>query len=266
LFSGKISDFRLPIGERGGPELRSTVSLRGALLLLMASACSPTSEPIAPVPSTGSISGRVRLDGKGWPDERLKRLEEGIQVSGFDLKTAESLRVDSSGHMADVYVAVTKGLKQPKRTIPARPVVIKMEGLIYKPRVVGIMTGQTLEFHNLDDAPHNPHDKSQRTPPFGRGMQPQDGPQTRVFTAAESAVVIKCDVHPWMLAWVHVSDHPFFAVTGADGRYVLDGLPPGDYEVTAWHERFKEASRIATVKVEAGKIATLDFEFKSPKP
>lgn len=75
---------------------------------------------------------------------------------------------------------------------------------------------------------------------------------------------VRCDVHPWMWAWVHVSDHPFFAVTAIDGTYSINGMPPGEYEILAWHERFKEKPLIANVRIEAGKTAALDFKFEAP--
>jgi hypothetical protein len=64
---------------------------------------------------------------------------------------------------------------------------------------------------------------------------------------------------------LHVSDHPYFAVTALDGRYALTELPPGDYEVLAWHERFQRKFLISKVKVEAGRTATLDFTFHAPR-
>ena len=63
---------------------------------------------------------------------------------------------------------------------------------------------------------------------------------------------VKCDVHPWMGAFVHVLDHPFFSVTGDDGTFTISGLPPGNYTVTAWHETLGEQQQ-ADVKVEEGK-------------
>jgi hypothetical protein len=86
-----------------------------------------------------------------------------------------------------------------------------------------------------------------------------------VFHRAELAINIKCDVHPWMFGWIHVSDHPFFAVTGIDGKYSIPGLPPGEFEILAWHERFQSAPLVAKVKVVGNETATLDFTFEAPR-
>ena len=71
-------------------------------------------------------------------------------------------------------------------------------------------------------------------------------------------VVVRCDVHAWMSAYLLVTDSPF-AVTGADGSFSLAGLPPGSYTVTAWHERLGE--KAATVSVPAAGGAEVDFTF-----
>ena len=72
---------------------------------------------------------------------------------------------------------------------------------------------------------------------FNLGMTP-GSVTTRAFTSPETMVVFKCDVHTWMSAYAGVMAHPYFAVTGSDGRFTLQGLPPGDYTVAAWHEKF----------------------------
>jgi len=73
-------------------------------------------------------------------------------------------------------------------------------------------------------------------------------------------VTVKCNVHPWMKAYVGVQRHPFFAVTGADGTFSLKGLPPGDYVIEAWHEKYPAIQQNVTVGAKESK--TLDFSFK----
>ena len=71
-------------------------------------------------------------------------------------------------------------------------------------------------------------------------------------------VPFKCDVHPWMFAWVGVVDHPFFAVTGADGSFSLEGLPPGTYTIEAWHESLGAQTQTVTIgEQETGDITFL---------
>jgi hypothetical protein len=77
------------------------------------------------------------------------------------------------------------------------------------------------------------------------------------------AVSVRCDLHPWMQAWLGVVDHPYFAVTGADGRYRLADVPPGDYTVAVWHERFGTQETSVTV-VPRGDVEA-SFTYSAPR-
>ncbi len=70
---------------------------------------------------------------------------------------------------------------------------------------------------------------------------------THRFTSREVMVPFKCDVHPWMHAYIGVLDHPFFAVTGPDGTFSLKGLPPGTYTIEAWHEELGTMTQSVTI-------------------
>jgi hypothetical protein len=74
---------------------------------------------------------------------------------------------------------------------------------------------------------------------------------------------LKCEVHPWMSAYVGVFNSPFYAVTGDDGSFTLKGVPPGEYTVEAWHERY--GIRTVKVKVERSGTATADFTYAAAK-
>ena len=92
-------------------------------------------------------------------------------------------------------------------------------------------------------------------------MAPGARPLKRTFSRPEVMIPIKCNVHPWMRAYVGVVSHPFFAVTGADGSFEISGIPPGDYVVEAWHERFGTAEQNVTVGEK--ETQTTDFSFQS---
>jgi hypothetical protein len=84
---------------------------------------------------------------------------------------------------------------------------------------------------------------------------------TRTFTAPEVMVSFKCDVHSWMTAYAGVVRHPYFAVTGPDGRFTLEGLPAGEYVVEAWHEKF--GTREVRVKVQPRETREIAFVFNA---
>ncbi len=85
---------------------------------------------------------------------------------------------------------------------------------------------------------------------------------THTFTAKEVMVPFKCDVHGWMNAYVGVLDHPYFAVTDADGKFELKTLPPGTYTIEAWHEKLGTTTQSVTIGAKETKDVT--FHFKAP--
>ena len=82
---------------------------------------------------------------------------------------------------------------------------------------------------------------------------------TKSFGKAEGMFMIKCDVHPWMSAYVGAFTHPFFSVTGTDGKFTISGLDPGTYEITAWHERL--GTQTASITVGANDTKAQNFKF-----
>ena len=85
---------------------------------------------------------------------------------------------------------------------------------------------------------------------------------SKKFEKSEAPFAVKCDVHPWMSAWVAVFDHSFFTVTKQDGKFSLAGLPAGTYDVVAWHEKLGEQT--ASITVGADETKAQDFSFKKP--
>jgi hypothetical protein len=124
------------------------------------------------------------------------------------------------------------------------------------------MVGQTLKLKNSDGLLHNVHALPKVNTPFNMAMPANRTEADTKFGKEEGMFLIKCDVHPWMSAYVGVFANPFFAVSGKDGKFSIGGLPDGTYEVEAWHEKL--GVKTGTVTVAAGKSATLDFAFAPP--
>jgi uncharacterized protein (DUF2141 family) len=82
----------------------------------------------------------------------------------------------------------------------------------------------------------------------------------KVFDQAEVMIPVKCDVHPWMNGWIGVQNHPYATVTGDDGAFSLKNLPPGEYEIEAWHEKYGTTTQ--KVKVGPKENKTIEFTFK----
>jgi len=175
----------------------------------------------------------------------------------------EMLVLGSSNTMGNVMVWVSKGLPAGKTwPAPKTPVTLDQKGCMYVPHVQGIMVGQAYRILNSDGILHNVHALPKINRSFNRPMPATVKESTATFDKAEAVFQIKCDVHPWMSAYVGAFTHPFFTVTSADGKYTISGLDPGTYEITAWHERL--GTQTASVTVGATGTKTQDFKFAVP--
>jgi plastocyanin len=128
---------------------------------------------------------------------------------------------------------------------PSKPAQMDQQQCVYIPRVVVVPVGGTVEFLNSDLLLHNLHSVSTENPTFNR-TQPKGRTIPVVFKKPET-VRVDCDLHTWMRAWVVVAEHPFYAVTGANGEFVLDNVPPGKYTLKIWQEALGTVTREVTV-------------------
>jgi plastocyanin len=175
------------------------------------------------------------------------------------LKT-ETVAVGQDRGLQNVFVYVKDGLGDLRFPVPATPAVLDQRGCRYTPRVIGVQVGQPVQILNSDRTFHNVHAVGQTNSEFNVAQPSVGMTMTHTFTTREVMVPFKCDVHLWMHAWVGVLDHPFFAVTTADGSFSLAGLPPGTYTVEAWHESLGTQTMQVTVAPKA--VAMAPFTFK----
>jgi plastocyanin len=128
---------------------------------------------------------------------------------------------------------------------PSKPVQMDQQQCVYVPRIVIVPVGGTVEFLNNDRLLHNLHSVSTENPTFNR-TQPKGRTIPMVFKKPE-IVRIDCDLHTWMRAYVVVAEHPFYAVTGPNGEFALENVPPGKYTLKVWQELLGTTSREVTV-------------------
>ncbi len=173
-----------------------------------------------------------------------------------------------SDTLQNVLVYVSKGLEDGQFEPTKTPALLDQVGCVYTPHVVAVMVGQPLEVRNSDATLHNVMSTPRDNPPFNFGMPVKDGVQKMEFKYAEMKMNTKCFMHPWMSGYIHVLEHPFFAVTGADGTFTIQGLPPGEYEISVLHEAslVQPTPATATVKVAAGETKKdVDFTYEVKK-
>jgi plastocyanin len=214
-------------------------------------------------PAASSVTGTVIFEGKVPNLPPLAMDADPVCAKKHPKPVpAEMLVLGSGNTMANIMVYVTKGLPAKTWPAPATPVTLDQVGCLYKPHVMGIMVGQPYRILNSDGVLHNIHTLPKVNPMFNSAMPASRKELTTKFDKPEAIFQIKCDVHPWMSAYIGVFTHPFFSVTGPDGKFSITGLDPGTYEITAWHERLGTQS--ATVTVGANETKPQNFKFISP--
>jgi plastocyanin len=211
----------------------------------------------------GSISGTATFDGKAPTLKPLSVAAEPICAKQHDSVPNEMLVLGTGNTMANVLVRVVSGLPAGKTyPAPTAPVTMDQHGCQYKPHVMGIMVGQPFKVLNSDGILHNVHALPKVNATFNMAMPPTRKEASATFGKEEGMFVIKCDVHPWMQSYMGVFSHPFFAVTGPDGKYTIKDLPAGTYEIEAWHEKL--GVQKSKVTVGASDTQTASFKFAAP--
>ena len=218
-----------------------------------------TTNPVDPA-TAGSVTGSIRFAGTAPKSEPIA-MQSDPYCSGQGAASTETVVVGSGGGLQNVFVYVKDGLGNLQFPVPATPVTLDQRGCVYRPHVFGIQVGQPLEIVNSDETLHNVHAIPQSNREFNRGQALKGMKHTHVFSTKEVLVPFKCDVHKWMTAFVGVVDHPFHAVTAANGTFQLTGLPPGTYTIEAVHETL--GAQTQSVTIGPSETKDLSFTFKT---
>ncbi|MBI4459129.1 MAG: carboxypeptidase regulatory-like domain-containing protein [Acidobacteria bacterium] len=223
------------------------------------STAAPAAAPVDPA-TAGSIAGKVNFEGQ--PPARVRIRMDATPACTE--KNKEPVYADevlvNNGTLANVFVYVKDGLGNRTFPAPTQEVVLDQDGCVYHPHVFGLMIGQKLRIKNSDPTNHNIHPMPANNREWNVSQPPGGEEMIRDFPRAEVMIPVKCNVHPWMKAYVGVVPHPYFAVTGSDGSFELKGLPPGDYTIEAWHEKYGTVEQKVTVGPKESK--TVDFAIK----
>lgn len=172
--------------------------------------------------------------------------------------------VGTNGGLGNVFVRITA------REGGAIPVVPRTEkplldqvGCLYEPYILGVMTNQALVIRNSDPVMHNVNCTSKAGNPVFNIAQTRQGQEDiKFFTKPELFVSLQCNVHPWMFAYIGVVEHPFFAVSSANGSFEMPpGLPAGRYTIEAVHR--KAGTVTADLEVKADGVAPIRIEMNA---
>ncbi len=172
---------------------------------------------------------------------------------------ADNIVVNDNATLRNVFVFVNGGLEGLSFVPPSPPVRIDQRGCLYQSHVLGVMARQPILIVNDDPTLHNIHAQPRINREFNVG-QPNQGQQTtRTFTQPEVMIHVKCDVHTRMSMYIGVLDHPYFSVTGDDGSFRIDGLPPGTIVIEDCHEVFGIQTQSVTIAYQENK--EVDFTY-----
>jgi len=246
-----------------------------SLLLLIAAGCGGGEAPQSEVPAapeqpgeavdaatTGTIRGVVLVNGDFPPPKQVSFGAEAACSAAQTGPVYFDTALAQGGKLQNAFVWVKQGLEGYAFPTPTAEVVVDQRGCVYQPHVVGVQVGQALTFVNSDPTTHN----VRTVPKKGHGTNfsmPREGMRsTRTYKRPQVMMQTKCDIHPWMSAWIGVIPHPAFAVSTADGRFEITGVPPGDLVLEVWHEKL--GTQTQSVSLVANGEASVEFSFEMP--
>lgn len=185
-----------------------------------------------------TITGTVKYEGNAPKFREIKMDADPVCLTQHNNPVYPQTLVLGEGNtMGNVFVHVVSGVPNKAYSPPSKPAVLDQKGCMYAPHVLGLMVGQPLKVLNSDGTLHNVHGLPKVNEEFNLAMPKFRKEITRTLDKPEFMFPLKCDVHPWMGAWVAVMEHPFFSVTKDDGIYTIGNLPAGKYEIDVWHEK-----------------------------
>lgn len=209
----------------------------------------------------GEVTGKIVLEGTPGKNAAIKMNADPVCLRENKGAQMQEFFVGEAGVLGNVFVYVKDGLGNYTYDKPTTPVKLDQQGCRYHPHVFGIMVGQEFDIVNSDPTLHNIHAIPKDNQEFNTAQPIQNMKTTHVFTAKEVMVPFKCDVHGWMNAYVGVLDHPYYSVSGQDGKFDIKTLPAGTYTLEAWHEKLGTQTQSVTIGPKETKDVT--FTFKS---
>jgi plastocyanin len=208
--------------------------------------------------ATGAtVTGTITLKGNAPAEKPITPVKDDPTCGKLhtSVPTTKFYVVGDNNALADVVVSL-EGVAG-KGGAAGKAPVLDQKTCLYVPQIIAMQTGQKLTVKNSDPVMHNVHAQ----PTAGSGNKEQNMVQmakgadlTFTFDKPEEFVKFKCDVHPWMFAWVSVFDHPYFAVSGQDGTFKIENVPPGKYKIKANHRKAGAVTQEIEVKDQDAKV------------
>lgn len=221
-----------------------------------------------PATATAGLKGVVKFTGKAPKMRKIDTSSDPAcaKIHGDAEMRSETVVVNDDGTLRNVFVWISKGLEGQTFPVPDQAVTLNQKGCRFEPHVLGVMAKQKVQVKNSDPTTHNIHALPKLNEAFNFSQAEQNSERIVEFARKEVMVFVKCDIHPWMAAYLGVVDHPFHGVTGDGGTFDLGQLPPGAYTVSAWHEKFGTETKTVTLTEGGTGSVEIVFTGEAKKP
>ena len=213
-------------------------------------------------PERGLVSGKVTVEGQPSQPKGINMSSEpGCAKQYPTPPTTEEVVIGKGGALENVLVYVSAGAPE-ESTVPTESVAITQKGCRFVPHITVVQVNQPLKIANEDSTTHNIHPIPTVNREWNKAQPPGTPPLTEAF-AREEIIPVKCNIHTWMHAYLAVLKTSHYSVTGDDGSFTLNGLPPGKYTIKAWHEMY--GTQTQDVVITAGEAKAINFTFQAKR-
>lgn len=202
----------------------------------------------------GQIRGKVVVSAH---DELTDELMRGRSLTRYEMHMHGSNEMVPPYRLSEKAVIYLESVPPAGYSVPPVHPRLNQTQMLFRPLVMAILAGTTVDFPNNDNLFHNVFSYSQ-TKEFDLGRYPR-GQQRSIRFDIPGIVKVYCDIHSYMYATILVLDHTYFTVPDDDGNFILDDVPPGKYTLTFWYGRKIAATK--SVVIQDGKTTMANFEF-----
>ena len=210
--------------------------------------------------TAGSITGVVKFEGMPRRPRNINMasVPNCAKLHSTPAKTQDVV-TGENGTLGNVVVYLRGDFAQYSFEIPQAPATLDQNGCMYAPHAMALMKGQHLRVTNSDQTTHNVNAAPRINGGWNQSQGAGSAAADEVFAHAEIGIPVKCNIHPWMKSYIAVFANPYFQVTGQDGSFKLENVPPGTYHLTAWHEVYGSKEQDVTVSANQQETANIMF-------
>ena len=235
--------------------MKRTIILVLFLLFCLSSVSS--AYEVTEVKNGGGIEGMVTFAGPNIPRDETLSISSDVKHCGKSLP-AEKYLITPDRRIKNVVVFITN-IKSGK-TIPKSEATVDNAKCAFVPHVSVGFVGNNFTTKNTDPMFHNIHTYISGKTVYNIGL-PNQGSTVSKPLRRTGLMEITCDAHPWMHGYTYIFDHPYATVSSEKGEFIIKDIPPGVYNIEAWHEALGTVKK-ENVKVEAGKQSQIKLEYK----